>query len=150
MGICFIEEKKIKTFLNNFIVKKTGNIVINNKIIGKHNGVQFYTLGEKKYIKNKNVYIYKKNLKTNTIYMTKNLTKIENKKIELNKKITYFNKLICKVKIRHQEDFNTCALINKKEKIKLIFKNKQTGLTPGQHLVFYKSNKCIGGYKLNI
>lgn len=150
MGICFIEEKKIKIFINKFIKKKEGNIIVNKKIIGKHNGIQFYTLGEKKNIKNNNIYIYKKFSKTNSMYITKNKKKIENKKIKINKCFKYVRKFICKAKIRHQENFNTCVLIKEKEKVKIIFKNEQIALTPGQHVVLYKLNECIGGYKINI
>ncbi|HIH2763213.1 MAG TPA: tRNA 2-thiouridine(34) synthase MnmA [Candidatus Azoamicus sp.] len=152
MGICFIEEKKIKTFINKFIRKKIGNIILNNKIIGKHYGTHFYTLGEKKYIKNKNVCIYKKNSKTNTLYVTNNNKKTDyiNTKIKMNKNYLSINKIICKSKIRHQENFHTCVLIKDKRTIKLIFKDKQLRLVPGQHIVFYKLNTCIGGYKLKI
>lgn len=149
MGICFIEEKKIKIFINKFIKKNIGNIIINNKIIGKHNGTHFYTLGEKKNIKHKKIYIYIKNPKTNNIHITQNIKKLEKKKIKLNKNF-YLNKFICKAKIRHQENFDTCMLINEKKNIKIIFKKKQIALTPGQHIVLYKSNECIGGHKLNI
>ncbi|HIH2762582.1 MAG TPA: tRNA 2-thiouridine(34) synthase MnmA [Candidatus Azoamicus sp. MARI] len=149
MGICFIEEKNIKNFINKFIYKNIGNIKINNKIIGKHDGIQFYTLGEKKNIKNKKIYIYKKNSTTNTIHITKNIKKLANLKIDINKNLNNLNKFICKAKIRHQENFNTCILIKNKRKFKIIFKIKQIAITPGQHIVLYKLNECIGGYKLN-
>lgn len=149
MGICFIEERRIKTFINKFIKKKTGNIIINKKIIGTHYGAQFYTLGEKKYIKNETIYIRKKSILTNNIYITKNLKKLENKKIKLNKnKNENEIKILYKVKVRHQEKYQLCMLKKKKNETKIIFKNKLIALTPGQYIVLYKSNNCIKAYKL--
>src|SRR3990167_6058112 len=48
-GICFIGERKFKTFLQDFILAKPGVMKTpDGKIIGKHDGLMFYTLGQRK------------------------------------------------------------------------------------------------------
>ena len=51
-GICFIGEKKFKTFLSDFLPAKPGDIeTIDGAIIGKHDGLMFYTLGQRQGLK---------------------------------------------------------------------------------------------------
>lgn len=149
MGICFIEEKNIKFFLKDFIKNKTGNIIEEKNIIGTHNGAHLYTLGEKKKIKEQNLYIYKKDIKKNEIHVTKDPKKLEIQKIKINNNKTKINdKIICDIKTRHQYNLNKCLLIPSKKELIIIFKIPQTILNAGQHIVLYKLDRCIGGYKL--
>lgn len=49
-GVCFIGERNFRQFLQNYIPMKPGNIrdISNGSIIGQHDGVYFYTLGQRK------------------------------------------------------------------------------------------------------
>ena len=48
-GICFIGERKFKDFLKEFLPAQPGNIETpNGTIIGRHEGVMFYTIGQRK------------------------------------------------------------------------------------------------------
>lgn len=149
MGICFIEEKNIKFFLKNFIKKNTGDIIYEKSIIGLHYGAFLYTLGEKKKIKNESLYIYKKNIKKNKIYITKKIEKLKKNIIKIKiKNIKLKKNILCEAKTRHQSLLNLCLIKLYKNQIKIVFKNKQNLIDQGQHIVFYKNNKCIGGYKI--
>ena len=49
VGICFIGKRNIKEFLQTYIPSKSGNIVdLNGEIMGKHEGVMYYTIGQRK------------------------------------------------------------------------------------------------------
>jgi tRNA-specific 2-thiouridylase len=49
-GICFIGENNFNSFLSNYLEEKIGEIInINNlKVVGKHKGISFFTLGQRK------------------------------------------------------------------------------------------------------
>ena len=48
-GICFIGERRFSTFLEKFLPAKPGEIhSVNGKCIGIHNGLMYYTLGQRK------------------------------------------------------------------------------------------------------
>src|SRR5690606_21925100 len=47
-GICFIGERRFKSFLNEFILAKPGIIqTVSGETIGRHDGLMFYTLGQR-------------------------------------------------------------------------------------------------------
>src|SRR5690606_17929581 len=47
--ICFIGERNFKDFLSNYITSVKGNFVtLEGKVLGKHDGTCFYTLGQRK------------------------------------------------------------------------------------------------------
>ncbi|MCW5196918.1 tRNA 2-thiouridine(34) synthase MnmA, partial [Buchnera aphidicola (Pemphigus obesinymphae)] len=75
-GICFISPKKFNNFLSCYFPKKTGKIITTEgHKIGKHNGLMFYTLGQRKGLRiggiknlnNQAWYVVNKNLLTNSL-----------------------------------------------------------------------------------
>lgn len=157
-GICFIGNYKFKNFLNIYLKKKFGYIINEyNIIIGIHDGFYFYTIGQKKNIiinnkkYNNKYYLIKKNKNKNTIHVSSNaknpwllsigLLAYKLKWISKPKNYTYY-----KSKIRHSNSYILCWLryINK-DMIIIKFNKLQWGVTPGQSIVFYNKNNCIGG-----
>lgn len=48
-GICFIGERKFKTFLSEFLLAQPGKMETpDGKIVGLHDGIMFYTIGQRK------------------------------------------------------------------------------------------------------
>lgn len=80
-GVCFIGERNFREFLKNYIPAQKGDIVdINtNKVIGKHNGVYYYTIGQHRGLgiggisgeKATGWFIVKKDAKKNILYVTR-------------------------------------------------------------------------------
>ena len=80
-GVCFIGERNFREFLKNYIPAKEGNIVdiASNKIIGKHKGVYYYTIGQHKGLGIGGIsgevasgwFIVKKDAKKNVLYVTR-------------------------------------------------------------------------------
>ncbi len=159
-GICFIGKRKFKDFIKKFIPKKPGNIItINEEKIGEHEGIYYYTIGQRKGLGiggNKNFnyspwYVLKKNITNNTITVVQNKKLLFSYNIYINnpyislctKKI---KKIICKSKIRYQQDEVSCILEKIKENNYVVtFKKPIKSVTCGQHIVFYKNDFCIGG-----
>ncbi len=157
-GICFIGKKNYFNFIKKYIKNNTGKIInIKNKILGIHKGLHLYTIGQRKNLninlgQHKPYYVYKKNIKNNTLIVVKGINNILLYSIGvyiknihfINIKNKYKKKIFCNFKIRHQQKKkNKCTFFIKKKKV--IFYKNMFGVTPGQSIVFYKKNICLGG-----
>ena len=157
--ICFIPDGNYKKFLetNSDIKPKVGNIV-NKKgeILGKHNGLYNYTIGQRKglgisykvplfvigFNKNKNELIvgeeseiYQKEMIVNNINLLL-VDKLEGK-TDVNVKVRYSSK----------EEKATIEMIGE-DMIKVTFENPVARITPGQSAVFYIDDIVFGGGKI--
>lgn len=154
-GICFIGERNFRKFLTNYLPNIPGDIVnINtNKVIGKHIGLMYYTIGQRRGLnlggEHERSYVVKKDLDKNVLYVANgddSETLYSTKAI-----ISNFNYLIddeidkCCAKFRYrQKDVN--ASIKKLDNNNLeITYDKTKAVTPGQFCVLYKDDLCLGG-----
>lgn len=155
--ICFIPDGNYKNFLETYakFTPKKGNIVNKEgRVLGKHNGLYYYTIGQRKglgisnsvplfvigFCAERNELIvgeerelYKKEIQANKINWLVNEIPAD-----VTAKTRYTAKE-AKAKIFIQEDGN----------VKVIFDEPQRAVTPGQSVVFYKDDVVIGGGKIN-
>ena len=156
--ICFIPDGNYKNFLeaNGGIKQKVGNIVdLSGKVLGKHNGLYNYTIGQRKglgisnkvplfvvgFNKEKNEVIVgeEHNLYSREIFVEDyNLLLVDNieKELDVEVKTRYTSKL-AKAKIKEVDG-----------KIKVDFEEPQRAITPGQSAVFYIKDIVLGGGKI--
>ncbi len=147
MEVCFIP-KTINNFLEKHIKNKKGDIICDNKKIGSHNGLWFYTIGQRKGIglSNGPYYVIKKDIKKNILYVSKDEKDLLISKITI-KDINF----ISKEKIKFPLSMSAKARYNQKEfkttvnKDKMVFNKPQKAITPGQSMVFYKGEEVLGG-----
>lgn len=155
-GICFIGKIKFSDFLRDFIPSKQGKIITTNgDFVGTHDGVYYYTLGQRHGLKiggGTPYYVVKKNIKKNLLIVAKGsneLSLLSNKA-----QVTNFNwidkrdkKTIknCKVRIRYRQPLQNCRLKVLNNDIKITFNKKQRAVTPGQFAVLYKNTRLLGG-----
>lgn len=161
-GICFISPKKFNNFLSCYFPKKTGQIITaEGHKIGKHNGLVFYTLGQRKGLRiggiknlnNQAWYVVNKDLLTNSLVVAQGKDNPYLMSIGIIvKKINWINgkilkkEMACTVKTRYRQIDIQCYLIPINDScIKVIFKNSVPAVTPGQSAVFYLLEVCIGG-----
>lgn len=164
-GICFVGKINMKSFLQQKIKPKKGNILDpKGNIIGTHQGIMFYTIGERvgprsgfkidnKYRNKigKKLYIEKKNIKTNAITVAsqghQSLLKSQFYIIKtnfINNKPKYpLNNI--KVRIRHLGELIPATITRKNKKIRCELLKSIQGLADGQSAVIYKGKTVLGG-----
>lgn len=154
--ICFIQNDDYKAFLNKFIKLKEGNIVFRSgEILGKHNGIINYTIGQRKGLG----IAYKEPLYVLDLDKDKNEV-IVGKEEELYNSELYANELNwlifeklekeieCYAKIRYRAKPAKAKVIPLGDKVKVEFEEPQRAITRGQSVVFYIDDVLIGGGKI--
>ena len=160
-GICFIGERDFNEFLSKYLPAKGGNIVnTEGKILGKHNGLMYYTIGQRKGIGIGNSkegtgepwFVVDKNLETNELIVTQGDRSVLYSKGLIATDFNFINMedmefpLECTVKFRYRQS-DSKAVIKKlpDEKYEVLFDEPQKAVTPGQIVVAYKDEVCLGG-----
>lgn len=175
MGLCFVGKIRLKDFLEQRLKPKPGKIIDQSgKVLGQHLGLYNFTLGQRQGIKvggGGPYYVTKKDLKTNTLYVTNNsqdpalLTKevqihsvnfITPPNLPLSKgegsavSPSFQKRGLGGVKLlgrfRHQGELVPLTISEiKKDLYQVIFQKPQKAVASGQSLVLYKGKKCVGG-----
>ena len=158
--ICFVEDGKLKEFLlekTKGKAGKKGNIVtVDGKVLGQHNGLSFYTIGQRKGLgisQEKPLYVIKLDGKTNSVIVGDNemlfKDELEAKDINLISVNSYedLDGIVCWAKTRSRDKLHKCVLETLKNgnlKVKFL-EDKVRAVTPGQGVVFYDENKKVLG-----
>ena len=161
-GVCFIGERNFKEFLKNYIPSTKGDIVdINtNKVIGKHDGSMYFTIGQRHGlslggVKNydcKAWYVCKKDIKKNIVYVSNGdedefLFSTSCFIVDSNILIDVKEPVEVEGKFRYRSQGETVILKPTKieNKFEVVFKKPLKAITPGQEAVFYIDGVMIGG-----
>jgi tRNA-uridine 2-sulfurtransferase len=160
-GICFIGERPFREFLNRYLPRVPGPIKTpDGRVLGEHIGLAFYTIGQRKGIgiggtakmKPGAWYVAGKRLESNELIvvqghdhpllMKKALTASEASwiagRVPENKSVT--------AKTRYRQADASCTLGRVLEsEIRVDFEAPQWAVTPGQSVVLYQGEACLGG-----
>ena len=153
-GICFIGERNFKKFLENYLPAMPGEVIDidTNEVIGKHNGLMYYTIGQRKGLDiggNKDkLFIVGKNLEKNVLYVAfgdndylySTSCIVDNLNFNCELRPTK-----CTAKFRYrQEDIDVEVEYLNDSEILVKYDNVKA-VTPGQACVLYSDDICIGG-----
>jgi len=161
-GICFIGERKFKDFLQQFLPAQPGDIVDDQgNVIGKHDGLMYHTLGQRKGLGiggghgtgNDPWYAADKDLKNNILVAVQGKQHPLLQHQYLVADTLDWVSGVCpalntplKAKIRYRQAEQPCQIIEHKDgKIVVKFNEPQTAVAPGQSVVFYTEDDCLGG-----
>ena len=160
-GICFIGERKFKQFLSDYLPASPGNIeTITGEVIGKHDGLMFYTIGQRQGLligglKDKAEspwYVAKKDVDRNTLIVVQG----ENHPALLKNTLTTLDihwingtpafPLHTMAKTRYRQQDQSCIVEPQgKDRYLVRFHEPQRAITPGQSIVLYQDDICLGG-----
>jgi tRNA-specific 2-thiouridylase len=162
-GVCFIGEQKFfKDFLKKYIPAKPGKIkTINDQVCGEHDGLMYYTMGQRKGLgiggghgdKEAPWFVAEKDMKTNTIIVAQghDHPALFHNHLSANQ-IHWVGgsppddfQGLC-AKIRYRQADQKCKIIElSSDSCSVTFQQPQFAITPGQSIVFYLGDECIGG-----
>lgn len=160
VGICFIGKNNYNNFISNFLGKKPGKICDEAGIVlGQHDGLMYFTLGQRQGIglggvkgRDQNSwYVAHKDLKTNELSVVQGaqhpLLYSDGCYVDNIHWINDFTEetFDCYVQIRYQSPAIKAQVTKAKKGYKIIFEKQVLAVTPGQSAVIYKDNECLGG-----
>ncbi|MDA8773957.1 tRNA 2-thiouridine(34) synthase MnmA [Chlamydiia bacterium] len=160
-GICFVGKRDFREFISKYITNSPGKIVTDEgKVIGKHNGLHQFTIGQRKGI---NVggegdawFVCDKHIKNNQLIVVqgkdhprllRDTLKATNEHWISNKPNFMDRPFSCYAKIRYRQEIVPCQILtmSNEQIIDVKFDTPQRAITPSQSIVFYKNNRCLGG-----
>jgi len=155
-GLCFVGHIDMHDFLKELLKTKPGKVLSeNNEEIGDHDGAELYTLGQRhgfRAFENKTEntpkFVTSINVKKNTITVSKD--KIAGATGEtdiirenwINGTPEESKTFLCQ--LRYRQETKECRVVKAEGKTKIRFKKSQVS-TPGQSLVVYNEDVCLGG-----
>ncbi len=153
---CFVANKSFPNFLAKEIGIHPGNIIDKNgKILGRHKGLHFYTIGQRKGIglSGGPYFVVDFDQSSNSLIVSSNTQDSSKKEILLdncNFLVDIKFPMKCQVKIRARSELFDAKILKVDEPgmFKIVFLNISDAPTPGQYCVFYKSGRCLGGGRI--
>ena len=153
MGVCFVGEANMRDFLAEFIETKPGEIreLETNELLGHHDGAIFYTIGQRHGLgltTGLPFYVVRKDMDKNTVYVSRNLNSLSLWTNEVKLRDVILRRDIdgskpLRARVRHRAPL-VDAKFDSATDI-LTFADEQKSLTPGQSVVFYQDDICLGG-----
>ncbi|NQX88862.1 MAG: tRNA 2-thiouridine(34) synthase MnmA, partial [Halioglobus sp.] len=161
-GICFIGERRFKDFLQRYLPAQPGEIhSLNGELLGHHQGLMYHTIGQRQGLGIGGVaergeapwYVVDKNLDDNVLLVVQGN----------DHSALYHSSLVtghlfwvagegpplpldCHAKIRYRQADQTCRVKPlSKGRFHVDFDIPQRAVTPGQSVVFYEKDRCLGG-----
>lgn len=159
-GICFIGERKFKDFLAQYLPAQPGEIQTRSgDVIGRHAGLMYYTLGQRQGLGIGGLadypdapwYVVGKDLGNNVLQVSQgNENEDLFSSVLFTQKPSWVNSapelpLTCNAKIRYRQHDQECTVSINEDGLEVNFAKPQRAVTPGQYIVFYDQDRCLGG-----
>ncbi|WP_330948638.1 tRNA 2-thiouridine(34) synthase MnmA [Virgibacillus sp. MG-45] len=157
-GICFIGERNFKEFLSNYLPAQPGEMQTFDGVVkGKHDGLMYYTLGQRQGLgiggPGDPWFVVGKNLQKNILYVEQGYTHdslysdgLIATDVNWINPVESAQSFSCTAKFRYrQADSEVKVEVLEDGNVRVIFREQQRAITPGQAVVFYQDDVCLGG-----
>jgi len=161
-GICFIGERKFTQFLKRYLPTQPGEMrTPEGQLVSAHQGLMYYTIGQRQGLGIGGVkgaseepwYVLNKNLSNNTLIVGQghshpllfhnSLTASQFDWVSENPPTSIQS---CTAKIRYRQADQACQIEPlSTDRYRVTFEEPQRAITPGQSVVFYDQDICLGG-----
>ena len=160
-GICFIGERRFRDFLQQYLPAQPGRIVnLDGEHLGTHQGLMYHTIGQRQGLGiggradagDAPWYVADKDLDRNELLVVQGNDHPALLKRTLNSGRPCWVAgeppplpLTCHARIRYRQADQTCTVAASGDGLRVDFDRPQRAVTPGQSVVFYRDDECIGG-----
>lgn len=162
-GICFIGERDFKEFLMNYLPAQAGEMrTLDGEVMAQHDGLMYYTIGQRKGLgiggtdgkSNDPWFVIGKDLENNVLYVGQGYendhlyaTTLEASDFFFTMNIEYPRTFRAKAQFRYRQNEVdvTVHLDETRTKARIEFDEPARAITPGQAIVLYKEDECLGG-----
>ena len=158
-GICFIGERNFRQFLQNYLPNQPGDVVdMDGNKVGEHVGLMYYTLGQRRGLglggtkeSQDRWFVAEKDMENNRLIVSHGDESVLMSTALLASSVNWIPqapattfKCFAKFRYRQGEQPVTVTILDD-GKVRVDFDTKQRAVTPGQFVVFYDDEKCLGG-----
>ncbi|MDO8272633.1 MAG: tRNA 2-thiouridine(34) synthase MnmA [Gammaproteobacteria bacterium] len=161
-GICFIGERKFKDFLQRYLPATPGVIeTVDGEVVGRHHGLMYHTYGQRQGLGIGGLqqhgeapwYVVGKDLQRNVLLVAQGndnhwlfSAALRATQLSWINRIPPVLPLRCMAKIRYRQADQACVVEQDgDEAVRVTFTTPQRAVTPGQTIVFYDGEVCLGG-----
>ena len=162
-GICFIGERRFNDFLKKYLPAQPGKIVLETgEEVGEHHGLMYYTLGQRggiglgglKQAQEGAWFVLYKDLVGNRLVVGQgHENPLMQSAILWSQEIDWVageqhipeEGFRCTAKTRYRQPDQACTVFCAENGVKVVFDEPQRAVTPGQSVVFYQGEICLGG-----
>ena len=153
--ICFVPDGDYRPIISEYgkTASKTGDFVYEDgKVIGKHKGIEAYTIGQRKGLGiawEHPLYVIGKDIAGNRVLLGKNESLFTDSLTASD--VVYCSEQMpsvfrCEAKVRYSHSGSMCTVTQLTENtVSVLFDTHQRAITPGQSVVFYDGETVIGG-----
>jgi tRNA-specific 2-thiouridylase len=161
-GICFIGERNFREFLSRYLPASPGEILsVDGQRVGEHSGAFFYTLGQREGLHIGGIrgrdaspwYVVGKDVARNRIIVDQGADSpwllsrhIATEAMHWVSGTPPASRFECTAKTRYRQDDQPCRVtVQDDGTLAVAFAEPQRAVTPGQSLVLYDGDNCLGG-----
>ena len=160
-GICFIGERDFRSFLAQYIPARPGEMrTPQGELIGEHQGVMYYTLGQRNGLhiggrhgrSGEAWYVVGKDVAANVLHVAQGG---ENHWLQSRRLLAESPTWVagvapaaefsCTARTRYRQSDQRCRVSLRGAGLEVSFEASQRAVTPGQSVVFYDGDVCLGG-----
>ena len=159
-GICFIGERNFKKFLMQYLPAKPGDMIdLSGRVIGRHDGLMYYTLGQRRGLgiggqkegSGESWFVIGKDMEKNLLIVQQGEHEelfslgLEANKVSFIEGEPPAREFECTAKFRYRQSDQKVKVTMHGDGCTVDFAEPQRAVTPGQWVVFYDGEECLGG-----